>query len=141
MTRLRPCDQAVIDGRLSKARQFLEAAELLLERAEDERDVGDAYVTLCVHAGIAAADAICCIELGSHAQGEGHEQAVAHLARVRPDGSELATSLGRLLSAKTRAGYQHRPVTATARIQAGRAAERLVGAATDRKTRRRQRAG
>lgn len=27
--------------------------------ADDEADVGDVYVTLCVHAGIAAADVLC----------------------------------------------------------------------------------
>jgi len=32
--------------------------------------MGNAYVAMCVDAGIAAADAICCDALGEHAQGE-----------------------------------------------------------------------
>jgi len=32
--------------------------------ADDANDVADAYVTLCVHAGIAAADVICCTRFG-----------------------------------------------------------------------------
>jgi hypothetical protein len=68
--RTRPCDAAVTSGRLRKAEQFLEAAETIREFADDEHNVADAYVTLCVHAAIAAADVICCNELGRHAVGE-----------------------------------------------------------------------
>jgi hypothetical protein len=75
-TRTRPCDDAVTDGRLRKAEQFWEAAEITREFADDEAEVGDAYVTLCVHAGVAAADVICCVALGEHASGEDHTEAV-----------------------------------------------------------------
>jgi hypothetical protein len=60
-----------------------------LDRAEffeDEHDVGEDYVTLCVHAGIAGADVICCIALGVHALGEDHNEALTLRGRVRPDG-------------------------------------------------------
>jgi len=33
------------------------------ELADEHEDVADAYVTLCVHAGIAASDVICCATL------------------------------------------------------------------------------
>jgi hypothetical protein len=46
--RTRSCDEATTAGRLRKAEQFLEAAETIREFADDEYDVGDAYVTLCV---------------------------------------------------------------------------------------------
>jgi hypothetical protein len=62
--KLRKCDEATIQGRLRKAEQFMEGADTIREFADDEGDIGDAYVTLCVHAGIAAADVICCIALG-----------------------------------------------------------------------------
>ncbi len=65
---------------MSKAKQFLEAAETVEALADDSNDVADAYVTLCVHAGIAAADVICCKRLGEHSRGEDHTAAVA-LAR------------------------------------------------------------
>lgn len=42
----------------------------------------DAYVPLCVHAGIAASDVVCCAKLGEHAQGENHDEAVGLLAPV-----------------------------------------------------------
>ncbi len=133
--RTRPCDEATIAGRLRKAEQFLEAAETIREFADDEDEVGDTYVTLCVHAGIAAADVICCIALGEHAQGESHHEALALISRVRPGGRELANSLRPLLGMKARAGYSHRPVTGDDRKRAQRHAERLVRAARDRRTR------
>ena len=71
-----PCNRADALGRLTKAEQFYGAAEDIRVLASEESDIGDAYVTLCVHAGIAAADAICCIELGEHSQGQTHHEAV-----------------------------------------------------------------
>ena len=131
--RTNPCDREVARGRLRKAEQFRGAAETIREFAEDEADVGDAYVTLCVHAGIAAADAICCIELGEHAHGDNHNEAVALIGRVGDDeGRELARSLSTLLSLKTRAGYSHQSVNRDGRIRAGRAAARLLDAARQR---------
>jgi hypothetical protein len=90
---------------------------------------------LCVHAGVAAADVICCIALGEHAMGEDHQETLALIARVRPDGNELAKSLRPLLGMKTRAGYSHRPVSAQDPKRAERSAQRLVRTARDRRTR------
>lgn len=132
--RTRACDDAVTAGRLRKAEQFLEAAETVREFADDEIDVADAYVTLCVHAGIAAADVVCCVSLGMHALGESHSEALALLESVRPDGSELAKSLRALLGMKTRAGYGAETVAAQDRKRAQRQAERLVRTARDRST-------
>jgi hypothetical protein len=132
--RTRACDDAVTAGRLRKAEQSLEAAETVREFADDEIDVADAYVTLCVHAGIAAADVICCVSLGMHALGESHSEALALLESVRPDGSELAKSLRALLGMKTRAGYGAESVAAQDRKRAQRQAERLVRTARDRST-------
>jgi len=47
---------AIREGRMAKAKQFVDAAETVEALADDPNDVADAYVTLCVHAGIAAAD-------------------------------------------------------------------------------------
>jgi len=49
---------------MAKAKQLVEAAETVEALADDANDVADAYVTLCVHAGIAAADVICCTRFG-----------------------------------------------------------------------------
>ena len=112
--------------------QFLDAALDIRDSASEESDVGDAFVTLCAHAGIAAADAVCCIELREHARGESHQEAVALLRRVRPDGRALGNSLNTLLGLKTRAGYSAIPVNAEMRKRSKLAAERLVTAARDR---------
>lgn len=61
------CSEQVRAGRLENAKQFLRAAELVKEFS-DEDEIADAYVTLCVHAGIAAADVICCARLGRYAR-------------------------------------------------------------------------
>lgn len=73
-------DESVRRGRMAKAEQFAAAAELVHGLADEAADVADAYVTLCVHAGIAAADVICAARLGVHARGENHQEAVTLLA-------------------------------------------------------------
>lgn len=131
-TRLRNCDETVAAGRLAKAEQFLEAAATVRDLADDEADVGDALVTLCVHAGIAAADVICCKALGHYVQGEDHLQAIAELSKVSPDGKQLGNDLRALLQMKSRAGYAAPPVTTDQRKRAWRRAESLVEAARSR---------
>lgn len=106
-TRIRECDERISAGRLRKARQFLDAARTIREFADDEAEVGDAFVTLCIHAGIAAADAICCETLGNH--------------------------LRALLQMKPRAEYGPIPVSAEQRKRAWRRAEKLVDAASVRR--------
>jgi hypothetical protein len=120
------CTGAVRAGRLRKAREFRLAAELLEESASGRNDLADAYVTLCVHAGIAATDVICCRRLNVHHQGESHEEAIALLGRVD---RQLAGDLATLLRKKTAAGYSERVSSAADRKQARRAMERLVDAA------------
>jgi len=127
-----PCSRADALGRLTKAEQFYGAAEDIRALANEESDIGDAYVTLCVHAGIAAADAICCIELGEHSQGQNHHEAVQLIKKVSRDGKLLSHSLGTLLRFKTRAGYSARPVNADIRKRSQDAAQRLLTAARDR---------
>jgi hypothetical protein len=133
-TRVRRCDEKIAAGRFRKALQFLDAAETIREFADDEAEVGDAFVTLCVHAGIAAADTVCCEALGHHAQGDDHTQALAELAKVRPDGEEISKDLRLLLQMKPRAEYGPIPVTAEQRKRAWRRAERLVKAARLRRS-------
>jgi hypothetical protein len=121
--RTKSCDAGVQRGRMHKANQFIEAADMIRELANEHEDVSDAYVTLCVHAGIAASDVICCARLGEHAQGENHDEAVGLLAGADKD---AAKHLRTLLKLKTKAGYSHAPATADEFKRAGRAAEMLV---------------
>jgi hypothetical protein len=133
-TGIRECDERISAGRLRKALQFRDAAETIREFADDEAEIGDALVTLCIHAGIAAADTVCCEALGHHAQGDDHSQAIAELSKVRPDGVELGNDLRLLLQMKPRAEYGPIPVTAEQRKRAWRRAERLVEAARFRRS-------
>jgi hypothetical protein len=128
-SRLRPCDSVIAEGRLSKAKQFREAAIVLRDVSDDETEVGDAFVTLCVLAGIAASDVLCCRALGHHVQGDNHQEAIAELRTVD---KELARDLQTLLGMKTRAGYSDTGVTAHQRKRALRSADRLVNSAATR---------
>ncbi|HVK23751.1 MAG TPA: hypothetical protein VM677_20545 [Actinokineospora sp.] len=121
--RTQKCDAGIQRGRLHKARQFLEAAGLIHDLADGHEDVADAYVTLCVHAGIAASDVICCVRLGSHAQGENHGDGVGLLAKAD---QVAAKHLATLLKLKTKSGYSHTMAAAEEFKRAGRAAEILV---------------
>jgi hypothetical protein len=91
--------------------------------SEVSPDQVDAFVTLCVHAGIAAADVICCALLGLHASGESHHEAVALLRRAD---TKCASDLRVLLALKTKSGYSAESATAANALQARRAATRLV---------------
>ncbi len=126
MARTAPCPRAVGEGRRSKARQFLDAARRIAT-PDDSGDSADAIVTLCVHAGIAGADAVCCARLGVHALGDNHQEAIALLRTVD---AALAKDLAVLLSIKTRAAYSAQPSNAADRHRAERAADRLVEAAS-----------
>lgn len=125
-TRTKKCTAAVREGRKAKARQFWDAAEILDTLvADQEDDLVDAYITLCVHAGIAAADVVCCARTGNHAQGQDHEEAIALLTSVD---KTLAGDLETLLKMKTRSGYSDRRSPRSERARAKRAARRLVDA-------------
>jgi hypothetical protein len=92
--------------------------------ADEAADVADAYVTLLVHAGIAASDVICCARLGEHSMGENHAEAVKLLASAVDN--KLAGALDALLSVKTKAGYSESAVSGNDLTKAERAAERLI---------------
>jgi hypothetical protein len=117
------CDEGTRKGRLDKAKQFSQSAETIAAFADDEQDLIDSYVTLCIHAGIAASDVICCALLGNHAQGDSHVEAVQLLRTVRP---ELAKDLDVLLRMKTRTEYGAEPASLDQKKQAQRASARLV---------------
>lgn len=124
--RTQPCTALIRQGRLHKAEQFLSAAELLRDLAEGHDDIADAFATLCVHAGIAASDVICCAQLGEHAQGENHSETIALLKTAD---KAAAGHLSALLALKTKSGYSHTPINPGEFKRSGRAAEALVEAA------------
>lgn len=119
-------DAHIRAGRLAKAKQFLQVADDARELA-DELTVTDAAVTLYVHAGIAAADAICAKALGKYSRGENHQQAIQLLSTVNKDASN---QLKTLLTMKTRAGYGYSPAGSQELLRAERAARALVETAS-----------
>ena len=123
MLRTKPCTLEIRQGRLRKAVEFLDAATLIADQAGGEAAAPDAFVTLCIQAGIAASDVICCARLGQHAQGQDHNEAVTLLSQAD---SESAKNLRVLLGMKTKAGYSHTGISAADARRAGRAADALV---------------
>ena len=123
MVRTNPCTPEVRQGRLRKAVEFLDAANLIADPADEEAASTDAIVTLCIQAGIAASDVICCARLGKHAQGQDHNEAVTLLSQAN---SESAKHLRVLLGMKTKATYSHTGISTADAKRAGRAAEALV---------------
>lgn len=123
MVRTNPCTPDVRQGRLRKAVEFLDAATLIADPADGEAASTDAFVTLCIQAGIAASDVICCTRLGKHAQGQDHSEAVTLLSQAN---SESANHLRVLLGMKTKAAYSHTGISTGDAKRAGRAAEALV---------------
>ena len=126
MPRARRCTPQVREGRLAKANQFVAVARDVADLADQAKDVADAYVTLLVHAGIAAADVICCARLGEYAQGVDHNDAIALLKTAD---AAAARHLETLLKMKTRVGYGHTPASQEDLKKAQRAGDALLKAA------------
>lgn len=128
--RTNSCSVADRRGRMRVAEQFHTAAGLIEEFTGEpgEDNINNAYVTLCVHAGIAAADVICCARLGEYSRGEDHKSAVVLLSKVD---KTLGPTLARLLALKTPAGYQPGNVSRQQVASAKRQAEQLITAARD----------
>lgn len=128
MTPARPADATVKAGRWLKAQHFAEAAELHLPPGDEgDPQGGDIYVTLAVHAGIAAADTICIGALGEYSATGAHEEALKLVGKVDV---EARSALSRLLALKTKAGYTHRPVSRRDVQTAEKALDKMMTAAT-----------
>ncbi|WP_423260635.1 hypothetical protein [Herbiconiux sp. 11R-BC] len=114
-------------GRRAKLHQFHEAVNVIRTVVDDDDELIDVVVTLCVHAGIAASDVICLRSLGHYWRSGNHAEAVTHLRRVDPESARL---LHELLNLKSRAAYGHDAVTKAQLTKATRAMDRLVEAAS-----------
>ncbi|MBF0722606.1 hypothetical protein [Sanguibacter inulinus] len=114
-----------IDGRSSKAEQFQLAAQMVRDLDEGDGALDDAVVTLCVHAGIAAADVLLVRTTGRYSKGASHADAAVALAKVA---REPSRALSTLLRMKTRAGYSAQPVQRAQVVAAERAMDLLIRA-------------
>lgn len=61
-------------------------------------------MSLAIHAGLNAADAVTGVRLGVRAAGQDHYEAIGPRRTAGPDGVAAAKELGRLLPMKARAG-------------------------------------
>lgn len=124
MTRTQLCGRADAKLRLDHARQFLEVARVV----QDDAMEASLNVTaaLCVLAGIAAADAACCLALGERARGQDHREAEHVVARVPVVGADMAKSLRRLLAVKDEAQYGMLTLSSRRTATTLRHAEHLV---------------
>ncbi len=102
------CTPAECRARRDQARAFLEVAELVL--TEDRREAHVA-AALAVLGGIAAADAICGLSLGTWSRGQDHSQAVDLLGDVALRDTTLPAKLRRLLADKDAAHYSSTLIT------------------------------
>jgi hypothetical protein len=89
---------------LTQARKFLELADVVASERQ-EPAAADGAASLAVLAGIAAADAACCVALGLRSRSQNHADAALLLRDIQLGGKEAATALGRLLSIKDKANY------------------------------------
>jgi len=117
----RTCGRPEALARLAKAKRYLHWAEAALEEADHDVAAGNAVI-----AAIAAADAICCVRLGTRSADDDHQAAGALLARADKD---AAKALGRVLAVKHRAHYDHVPVPESAAKAAVRGARSVLDAA------------
>ncbi|MEO7803729.1 MAG: HEPN domain-containing protein [Actinomycetota bacterium] len=109
---------------LAKASQYLEAAQESLESGWS-----DAAVSLAVHAGINAADAISGARQGIRSSGPDHSMAIKALGASGREGAEAARYLRKLLPLKTLAEYDAAPISKQRAISALRSAEQIVAIA------------
>ncbi|HSV38410.1 MAG TPA: hypothetical protein VLI04_06570 [Nocardioidaceae bacterium] len=92
-------------------------------------------ITLFVHAGIAASDAICGMAHGEYWRGDSHLGATNLLGDVTPDGKKLAKSLRALLGMKDESQYSTRIFSDSEAVRAERASLALIAAAETRAAR------
>lgn len=119
--RSKDCAPGEARARLRKARDYLELAEVALAAEKFDPAAGNAVL-----AGIAAADAACCVRLKRRSSGDDHE-AAARLLRTVDEAA--ATDLTRLLGVKYKAQYDHRSVTKHEAEQAVWRSQRLLALA------------
>lgn len=94
------CGKRAAQGRLDVAREYQELAHS--KSNVETGAVRNAMTGNAILAGIAAADAICCIRLGERSTSSDHSDAVLLLAKVDP---ALAQKLATLIGSKSTSHY------------------------------------
>jgi hypothetical protein len=124
--RTQACGATEARQRLAHAKSFLEVAELSADASDPSLEYGSVAASVAVLAGIAAADAACCHELGRRSRSGNHHDAEGLLEQVRPAGKQAASQLRQLIDLKDAAHYGFIDVTTAQLKRSLRQAERLV---------------
>jgi hypothetical protein len=85
-----------------------------------------AAAACAVLAGIAAADAACCVALGERSRGQGRGEAAGLLREITPGGEQAARQFERLIAIKDQAQYGFTDVGGQGLVSAQRQAAALV---------------
>ena len=117
----RVCGRRDAEQRLADAKQFLEAAEIL--------DSPDVVATNAIHAAIAAADVLTCLQFGQRSNSGNHSDAVGLLRQVD---ANLALTLKRALDRKNQASYESADISSIDAARCVRWAKQLVDEAVTR---------
>jgi hypothetical protein len=125
-TRTQTCGPLQARQRLNHARSFLEVAELAANVEDLTLEYASVAASIAILAGIAAADAACCGELGKRSRSDDHHHAETLLAQVTPGGKRAASQLRQLLNLKDAAHYGFISVTAAELKRSLRQAKHLV---------------
>jgi len=111
---------------LSKAREFLEAAEANRDRNLHNPATSDAIIS-----AINSKDAICLALTGRTNKSDNHGEAVSELTRAGRAGADLSPTLNRLLKLKTKSQYAPLSVTPANANKALEWAQRMLSGAQD----------
>lgn len=104
----------------------MEVAELAADVSDPSLEYGSVAASVAILAGIAAADAACCKELGKRSRSEDHHDAEALLEAINPGGKRAAGQLRQLIDLKDTAHYGFINVTTAELKRSLRQAQRLV---------------
>ncbi|HEY7934592.1 MAG TPA: hypothetical protein VID48_12290 [Solirubrobacteraceae bacterium] len=98
--------------RLRQAQSFLEVAELTADVNDLSLEYASVAASVATLAGIPAADAACCEELGKRFRSEDHHHAETLIQQIIPGGKRAASRLRQLLNLKDTAHYGFISITA-----------------------------
>lgn len=127
--RTQTCGEPEARAKLSRAKKFLETADLIGDDPDpDFMSVGAATAVL---AGIAASDAACCRALGRRSRSKNHHDAESLIETITPGGKDAASALRRLLNLRDEAHYGFYTVSGRDLKSAMRQARALIEFAED----------
>ncbi len=120
--RTKPVEKHSYLNYLKKAEEFLQQTEKAIE---DEK--WNVAVSLAIHSGICAADALCVFNLGVRSSGEGHEEVIQLINRLSIKDLNIKTGqLLNLLDLKNSAEYTESLMTEKDALSAKQNAERFL---------------